>query len=145
MRILTERQKRFAELYVEYSNATRAYKEAGYKVTNDNQVAANSYKLVRTPKVAAHIAELVAKISSKRIASATEVMEYLTKVMRGEDTEQMVVVAGTGDGCSEARTVDKEISAKDRVKASELLGKRYALFTDKMELNEDITINVKVE
>ena len=54
--------------------------------------------------------------------------------MRGEITEEVVVVEGTGDGCSDARVVDKQISARDRLRAAELLGKRYQLFTDKVDV-----------
>lgn len=135
----------FAEYYLQYGNATKAYHLAGYKAKTDLIAGVEGHKLLKIPKIADYIALLEKKVSDKRIASATEVLEYLTKVMRGEDTEQMVVVQGTGDGCSAAKVVDKELSAKDRVKASELLGKRYTLFTDKVELNEDITINVQVD
>ena len=82
-----------------------------------------------------YIEEQLKKIEDESIADATEVMKYLTKVMRNEVTEQVVVVEGCGDGCSEARIVHKDISAKDRNKAAELLGKRYSLFTDKVEAN----------
>lgn len=62
-------------------------------------------------------------------------MKYLTAVMRNELTEEVVVVEGEGEGCSSARIVKKDISAKDRNKAAELLGKRYRLFTEKVEVD----------
>ena len=62
-------------------------------------------------------------------------MKYLTKVMRNELTEEVVVVEGEGEGCSSARIVKKDIPAKDRNKAAELLGKRYRLFTEKVEVD----------
>ena len=67
-------------------------------------------------------------------------MQYLTSVMRNEVTEEVVVTEGTGDGCSEVRVVKKDIPAKDRNKAAELLGKRYRLFTDKMEVTGEIPV-----
>ena len=67
-------------------------------------------------------------------------MKYLTSVMRNEVTEEVVVVEGEGEGCSSARIVKKDISAKDRNKAAELLGKRYRLFVDKVEADVNKTI-----
>ena len=61
--------------------------------------------------------------------------------MRNELTEEVVVVEGEGEGCSSARIVKKDISAKDRNKAAELLGKRYRLFIDKIESDNNTIIN----
>ena len=41
---------------------------------------------------------------------------------------------------SEARVVNKELAAKDKIKAAELIGKRYRLFTDKIESNVNASI-----
>ena len=65
------------------------------------------------------------EIEENRIAKAKEVMEFLTSSMRGEIKEEVVVVEGTGDGCSEAKTI--EIGANDRIKAAVQLAKRYGL------------------
>lgn len=54
-------------------------------------------------------------------------MEYLTASMRGEIKEDVVVTEGEGEGCSSARVVQKQISARDRIKAAELLLKRYPM------------------
>lgn len=67
-------------------------------------------------------------------------LQYLTRVLRGEETEQVVVIESTGDFMSEARLIDKELSAKDKLKAAELLGKRYRLFVDKVEANVNQTV-----
>ena len=75
------------------------------------------------------------KIHDKRIADAQEVMEYLTAVLRGESTGQEIVVEGVGDGMSEARTMEKKPSEKEKLKAAELLGRRYSLFTEKVEVS----------
>lgn len=82
----------------------------------------------------------MALIESERIAKAEEVLQYLTRVLRGEETEQVVVVESTGDFMSEARLINKELSAKDKLKAAELLGKRYRLFVDKVEANVNQTV-----
>ena len=63
------------------------------------------------------IKEQLDKISSEKIADATEVMEYLTSVLRGEAKGQEIVVEGCGDGFSEAKTMMKAPSEKDKLKA----------------------------
>ena len=78
------------------------------------------------------------KIHDKRIADAQEVMEYLTAVLRGESTGQEIVVEGVGDGMSEARTMEKKPSEKEKLKAAELLGRRYSLFTEKVEVSSPL-------
>ena len=78
------------------------------------------------------------------IAEAEEVLKYLTKGMRGQLKEEVVVVVGSGDGFSEAQIVNKNISIKDSNKCAELLGKRYGLFTEKIEqqIDTDLTITI---
>ena len=101
--------------------------------------------LLRNVKVKNYIAEQMEKIHNEKTADAQEVIEYLTSVLRGESTAQEIVVEGTGDGCSEARTMEKSPSEKERLKAAELLGKRYALFTDKVETDVDMDLNITID
>lgn len=140
---MTEKQKRFADEYLIDLNGTRAYKVAYPRVKSDAAASVNASRMLRIAKVKTYIDEQLEKIHNEKTADAQEVLEYLTAVMRNEQTEEVVVVEGTGDGCSEARTMEKDTSIKDRVKAAELLGKRYSLFTDKMELaTGDIVLEI---
>ena len=120
---LTNKQMIFANEYLVDLNATRAYKKAYPNVKKDSVAAANGNRLLRNAKVKNYIDEQLKKIEDESIADAAEVMKYLTAVMRNELTEEVVVVEGEGEGCSSARIVKKDISAKDRNKAAELLGK----------------------
>ena len=138
---LTDKQMIFANEYLIDLNATRAYKKAYPNVKKDSVAAANGNRLLRNAKVKNYIDEQLKKIEDESIANATEVMKYLTKVMRNELTEEVVVVEGEGEGCSSARIVKKDISAKDRNKAAELLGKRYRLFVDKVEADVNADVN----
>lgn len=142
---MTEKQKRFADEYLIDLNGTRAYKVAYQKVKNDATAAQAASRMLRNVKVKTYIDEQLEKIHNEKTADAQEVLEYLTAVMRNEQTEEVVVVEGTGDGCSEARTMEKDTSIKDRVKAAELLGKRYSLFTDKMELDADMALDITID
>lgn len=138
---LTDKQIIFANEYLIDLNATRAYKKAYPNVKKDSVAAVNGNRLLRNAKVKNYIDEQLKKIEDESIADAAEVMKYLTAVMRNELTEEVVVVEGEGEGCSSARIVKKDISAKDRNKAAELLGKRYRLFIDKIESDNNTIIN----
>ena len=142
---MTEKQKRFCDEYLIDLNATRAYKVAYQNVKNDAVAAAAAARLLRNVKVKNYIADRMEEIHNEKTADAQEVIEYLTSVLRGESTAQEIVVEGTGDGCSEARTMEKSPSEKERLKAAELLGKRYSLFTDKVETDVDMDLNITID
>ena len=136
---LTEKQKRFADYYIETGNGAEAARLAGYKGKNLNRIAAENLSKL---DIKNYIDEKLEEMSSKRIASANEVMELLTSAARGELEEEVVVVESVGDYCSEAKIIKKQIGAKDRIKAAELLGKRYRLFTDKLEVKGMVPVMI---
>ena len=74
------------------------------------------------------------EIESNRIAKAEEVLAFLSASLRGEILEE-VVSTETIDGMIKPVILKKQISIKDRLKAAELLGKRYRMWTDKVEAN----------
>ena len=137
---MTEKQQKFADEYIIDCNATRAYKAAYPNVKKDNVAAAAGARLLRIVKVATYIEEKLAEISSQKTANAQEVMEYLTSVMRGESESSVVVVEGYGEGCSEAKIIEKPPDEKERLKAAELLGRHYAIFTDKVKAEGAIPV-----
>lgn len=128
---LTEKQKRFVDYFIETGNASEAARKAGYSA---KYAAQNTDKLLKNTNIATAIEARLKQLESERIADATEVLQFLTAAMRGEIREDVVVTEMICDGVSEARIMDKQLSAKDRVKAAELLGKRYGLQTDKMQI-----------
>lgn len=128
-RRLTPKQQAFCDYYIETGNATEAYKRAGYSVRSDNAAGVEGHKLLRNPKIKQYIAERMAEKEEERIASQDEVLEFLTKVMRGEVTEETPIIMK-----DKWVMTDKEPSIRERVKAAEQLGKRYALWTDKQEV-----------
>ena len=123
---LTEKQQRFCDEYLIDYNATQAAIRAGY---NEKTAYSQGQRLLKNVEIKAYIDEQLERIRSEKTAEAQEVMEYLTAVMRGDSESEVVVVEGCGDGCSEARRIKKAPDEKDRLKAAELLGKRYGLFT----------------
>lgn len=133
MKRLTEKQKRFCEEYIIDLNATRAYKAVYKNCKKDESARANGSKLLTNTNIKSYIDSLIEEIHTKNTADAREVIEYLTSVMRGKSSAEIVVVEGTGDGCSQAVKVNKSPDEKERLKAAELLGKRFGLFIDKQQ------------
>lgn len=88
------------------------------------------------------IKELMEEMRAPKIAEATEVLEYLTSVMRGESVSHEIVVEGIGEGCSAARIMEKPPSEKERTKAAELLGKRYSLFSDNVNVAGSVPVTI---
>lgn len=135
---MTDNQKRFCEEYLKDCNATRAYKAAYPNVKSSDVASAAGTRLLGNVKVKAYIDEQLEKISSEKIADAKEVMEYLTSVLRGKT--QSSVLSLCGDGCQEV--IEKAPDEKERLKAAELLGKRYALFKESVNIDGEQVIIV---
>ena len=132
---LTDQQKKFIEEYLIDMNGTRAYRAAYPSVKKNETAAALASRLLTKAKVKKVVDPILESLSSDRVATLEEVLVYLTSVMRGESTAEVVVVEGLGDGCSEARRLKKSPDEKEKLKAAELLGKRYGLFKDKVEVS----------
>lgn len=140
---MTDKQRKFCDEYIIDCNATRAYKAAYPHVKSEGAARACASKLLTKTNIKEYIDEQLDKISSEKIADAKEVMEYLTSVLRGESSSEVIVVEGCGDGYSEARAIDKAPDEKERLKAAELLGKRYGLFKDNtiLEVEPVVIVN----
>lgn len=131
---MTDRQKKFADEYIIDCNATRAYKAAYLNIKKDSVARANGSRLLANANIKTYIEEKLTEISNKKVAEAAEVMEYLTSVMRGESKASVVVVEGA------AKIIEKPPSEKERLKAAELLGRRYSLFTDKVDVGGAVPV-----
>lgn len=128
---MTNKQKRFCDEYLIDCNATQAAIRAGYSRNTADDIGMQN---LQKPIIREYLDERMAKHQSEKIASAEEVLQYLTSVIRGETLSEVVAVEGIGEGCSEARRIEKAPEEKDRLKAAELLGKRYGLYTDKLDV-----------
>jgi len=139
---LTEKQKRFADYYIETGNATEAAIKAGYSQRTARFIGAEN---LTKPNIKNYIDNKLKEMEDKRIAKADEVLKHLTAAMRGEIEEEVVVVESIGDYESRARVIKKQLSARERIKAAELLGKRYALFTDKLDVDDRTETKAKLD
>ena len=120
---LTEKERIFADEYIKTTNATQSAIKAGYA---KKSASSKGSQLLRKVKVRKYIDDVMEKRSKNTIATADEVLEYLTKVMNGEEKDVFGLDA----------------SIADRTKAAELLGKRHMLFTDKVKLDAEIEIDI---
>lgn len=114
---LTPKQKAFAEHYARLGNATKAAELAGYQ-----NAAIQGHENLRKPNIAEYIKALTQPEQNTRIADANEVLEFLTDVIRGKH---------------------ENMKGSDMVKASELLGKRHLLFTDRQQIEHSGSIKTK--
>ena len=112
---LTEKQKRFIDYYIETANATESAKRAGYSSKTAKNIGAENLTKLNY---------FIQELEDNRIASQEEVLQYLTKVMRGEEKDQFGLDA----------------SLQDRTKCAELLGKRYGTFKEKVNVTGNIPV-----
>ena len=123
------KQKNFADLYIETGNITQSYLDI--YGGNIKSAESNGNRLIRNDKVRFYIDSIMKQKEKEKIASQNEILELLTKHARGQTTEECLNVVGIGDHCSEVVSNEKVIVPKDRIKALELLGKRYGIWDSK--------------
>ena len=133
---MNERQKKFCEAFLTSGNATQSYIEAGYSPKGAGQSAD---KLLKNTEIQNYIQEQLRTLHNSKIASAEEVLEYFTKVMRGESQSE-VIVYETKNGITKPIHMKKAPDEKERLRAGENLGKRYRLFTDRMDINVETPV-----
>ena len=120
---LTKKERIFADEYVKTTNGTQSAITAGY---SEKTASVTASKMLRKPKVRQYIDAIMDERSKDTIATADEVLEYLTRVVRGEEKDAFGL----------------DVSVADKTKAAELLGKRHMLFTDKVKLDAEIEIDI---
>ena len=134
---LTAKQQRFCDEYIKTGNATQSAINAGYSESSARAIASEN---LTKPYIAEYIQQKQKEIQDETIADAIEIQQYLTSVIRGEEVEEVF----QGDGNGYQIKVDKKPSISDRTRAAELMGRRYALFTDNVNNNTEIEGGIKV-
>lgn len=114
VRGLTTRQRRFIEVY--NGNATEAARIAGYE-GDDNTLGVTGHELLRNPKIKAEIDKREEANLKSLIATREERQKFWTEVMKAQEQDM-----------------------KDRLRASELLGKSEADFVEKVEHSGKLTL-----
>ena len=130
--MLTAKQKRFAEEYLIDLNATQAALRAGYSPKTAHAIGNENLTKLEVRK---YIDKSLQETRSAKIADVQEVMEYLSSVMRREKTESVIVKRNDG---TEVVKVPAKLS--DANKAAELLGKRYSIFSERLNIEGNIEL-----
>lgn len=132
---LTIKQKKFADEYIKTGNATQSAINAGYSKKTCYSIGNENLK---KPEIKSYIDERMKELEEEAIADQAEVLKYLTRVLRDEEREDVLVNVGN----FEQEIQSMKVSAKDRIKAAELLGKRYGSWTDKVDLNSSEGVKI---
>lgn len=139
---ITKKMRDFADAYLETGNTYQSAIRAGY---SEAYARGNSKYLLENERVKAYMATVLEKVQSQRVATVQEVMEYLTRGLRQELEEEVVVTEGCGDGMSEARVIKKKISLKESNRCAELLAKRFGMMDQKLQVEMTIPVFVGEE
>ncbi|MBC8743106.1 terminase small subunit [Lactobacillus sp. Marseille-P7033] len=116
---LTQKQRLFADEYIKSGNAMQSAIKAGY---SEKYAKSSSAKMLENVGIKSYIDAKMAEIESHKIADSKEVLEFYTRVLRKEETEEVVVATKT-----DVITVEKKPDFKDRVAVAKELMKRYPL------------------
>lgn len=116
---LTAKQRLFADEYIKSGNAMQSAIKAGY---SEKYAKARSAQMLENVGIKSYIEDKMAEIESHKIADAKEVLQFYTRVLREEETEEVALPAG-----DDVVTVEKKPSFKDRLTAAKELMKRYPL------------------
>ena len=133
--MLNEKQQRFADEYLIDLNATRAAIRAGY---SEKTAYSQGERLLRHAEVKSYIKEKMDERKEDAIASADEVMRYLTAVIRGQSRSHVLARNDLGA----EYILEKPPDEKERLKAAELMGKRHQLFTDKVKVDGNVPVMI---
>ena len=135
---LTEKKKKFADYYIKTGNATESAKYAGY---SEKTAYSSGQRLLKDVEVAKYVEDQMEQLKKETIADADEVLQLLTSIARGETSEENAFIDKNGNPV----IVETKVKEKERIKALELLGKRYKLYVDKVEANLDGEVKVVFE
>lgn len=135
---MTAKQQRFCDEYLIDLNATQAAIRAGYTAKYANT---NASKLLQITTIQDFIKKRMDEKEKQLIADQDEVLKYLTAVMRGQSVASVLAREETGAD----HVIEKPPDEKERLKAAELLGKRYGLYKDTVNEVVDMELNIKID
>lgn len=130
-KLKNERQEKFCLEYIKSDNATQSAINAGYSKKTARTIGS---KLLTNIDIQDRFQELMKKNKKKNklIADAEEVLEFFSKTFRNELKAKKFIEEG------KTVEVDINVETRDRLKAAEMLGKKYAMFTDNMNVKAEI-------
>lgn len=148
---LTPKQQRFANEYLIDLNATQAAIRAGY---SPKWAGTNADKLLKNTKIRAYIDERMAEHSRRTGVTQERIIRELARIafldptkLVNMDTVELLDDATEDDRAAitavkiktiptqEGTGVEREIRFADKIKALELLGKRFGMWIDKQQVD----------
>lgn len=144
---LTIKQKQVADDYIITGNKTQSYLKFYKKIKNRETAAAAASRLFNTQEMKEYIEERMKALDEELIADQREVLRGLTRQFRREEMDYQVVMVkkpsfdenGNFLGIEEKPEVIKlPTQNKDSIKAGELIGKRFGMWTDKIDMDIDV-------
>ena len=102
--MLTPKQQAFCDNYIVSHNATEAAIKAGY---SKKTARSQGQRMLTNVDIKKYLEDTAAKVHTSKIATATEILEFLTDTVR-----------------------NTEYGLKDRLKAAQMLGDHFALYKD---------------
>ncbi len=126
---MTPKQRKFCDEYIKTGNATQSAVSAGYSQKTAYSIGTENLK---KPKLKKYIENQLKEISDNAIATAEETLTILTKIARGERTEQVITAEGD--------IIEKHPDTNQVIKASSEILKRYPLVQD-ININGNINTN----
>lgn len=107
---LTPKQKAFADYYIECGNSTEAARKAGYSAKASRFIGSEN---LTKPNISAYIAERMQAQNEARVASADEVLQFFSSVMRGEVKDQFGLDAAISDRLNAGKELMKRHAAAE--------------------------------
>ena len=129
---LSELQRRWIVEFVRCGNQTEAARRAGYSKAGACQAGWRNYK---NKEIMEAVRAQLEELKNQSIAGAEEILQYLTSVLRGESRSEIVMLRGAGED-NEVLKLYKAPDEKEKLKAAELLAKRYGLLTENITIGD---------
>lgn len=126
---LTLLEQKFVTNYIKTGMIVQALKECGTKLNSEDEYRELAYYLFKRPNIKAEIDRVMEEAKKESVATAQEVMEYFSGVMRGELKDQF--------------GLDAPLS--ERTKAAQELAKRTIDLENRRAGAADQTVQIKLD
>lgn len=135
---LTAKQEKFIQGIVTGLSQREAYKAAyDVKSMSDNAIDREACLLMKNPKIAQRHKELVDEIAIPAIMTAQERLEYLTRLIKEEETERVLTIGG--------EFIERKADFNAKLKAIDLMNKMQGEYVQKIEADVNSEVNISIE
>lgn len=154
---MTRKHERFVEEYLIDLNATQAAIRAGYSPRTAKEQAS---RLLSNVNISAAIDKAIAERSKRTginqdrvllelarigFAKITDIIDPTTAKIKQDASEDDLACIQSVKIKPNEFGVEREVRLCDKKAALELLGKHLGMFKDKLELNSDMDLNIKID